>query len=414
VKNLVNYLDASAADVVLLQHDEFDVVQGKLAATGVGVELDQKRGLEVLNAQTNVHSILQIADAHVANKVFRKGFIEREQLRFVDDALNGDVAFCELGLLKAGSVEVNEGTFVDVLVGVDDARDAELKLHPEAALDAWVALLEEASGQGLLVSHAETLVNAAAQQLADDMETLRGCYDARASLCTTIAGRKALTSGISGQGRQYYASEWVADHVCGAVQAVALTGAGEVDPRLQQAASAIADVRDAVFGDSAYEAKPLTELVDCVVEAVREAGGAAEFLWWCLPVHEQRVLDELIGVKLHDQEALDGAATREASLRAEIDKTKHQLLLRQRELVVARGQLATSREQAAALKRRVAETEKQVAKTEKDLAAAKKKAIRDVRAAKESVKASRSYRLGNALGAPLRAARSVRDKLLGE
>ena len=428
VRNLVDYLQKSSADVVLLQHDEFDVVKGELVARGKGAELGQRRNLAALNAQTDARTILQIADAHVANKVFRRSLIEQEQLGFSDDAHNWDVAFCELGLLHAASVEVNPATLVDVLVGKDDARDVVLKLRPEAAVDAWQELFEEAGRQGLLDSHAETLANAAAAQLADDLETLRGCYDERAQLCAAIAGNEMLASRVACQGRPFYESDWVYDRVHGATQAVAFAGGEEVEPHLRQAAAVVKAVRDAVFGmhESGEGAavggeSSLAELVACAVGAAREAGGVAGYLWWCLPAREQQVLDQLVGTRLHDQKVLSDAEEREASMQAGLDEAQHKLLLSQRELAETKRQLASASKQLATTKKLLETAKKQHETTKKQLAEAKdrakeqkKRAKEDVKQAKEAVKASRSYRLGSAIGAPLRAVRSARDKLAGE
>ena len=221
IKGLKSRLVSSAADVMLLRHDVFDMAQGKLVFRGQGVDLGRRRDLKVINAQSDARSILQVADPHVFNKAFRRSFVERERLDFLGYDYNFDIAFCEMGLLHASAIEVCSGVPIDVLTGMDVARNAALRLCPEDAVNSWLELFEIASEQGLLLPYEKTILNAAAQQLALDMESLSECYGERAALCRAIGGSRSLAYGIPCRSESYYLSEWVYQCMCGAVQAVA-------------------------------------------------------------------------------------------------------------------------------------------------------------------------------------------------
>lgn len=380
-------LAESTADMVLFAHDECDIERGELVARGKGVDLGSRRGIRPLNATSDARSILQVADAHVANKAFRREFVSREGLDFIDSGCNCDIAFCELGLLHASAVEVGAGAPLNVMVGMETPRDMALRKAPQGAVDSWCELLLAAKQAGLYDAYERTLVNAAATQLADDMESVRASYDARAKLCEAIAGEQGAVWGIAGRGEPFYASKDVWKHMQGAALAAGFA-AGQVEDA-GACGVAVGAVREALNGAGVVD----DGLVEDAVQALCEDGGASEYLWWCLPADQQQALEQLVGSQLRAHKALAEADAREMAVQAELDAAKHELALVKRELATTKKELAAARE---------------------DLKAQEKQAIEDIQRAEEEVRSSRSYRLGNAFGAPLRAVRSVRDKLSEE
>lgn len=404
-------LVASAADAVLFKYDMYDIEQNELVARQRGVDLGARGSLKLINAQNDARSLLQMSGAHVMGKAFRRSMVEREGLSFLEYGCNYDIAFCELGLLGASAVEEGPNVGIDVLVGVADPRVAALRANPRDAVESWLELFEMAERAGLYDAHEKTLVNAAASQLADDMEDVRSCIEARAALCEAMAGERAMARGIARHGRAFFANEWVYDHMRGIVLAdeFARMLVGKTLPddiarthevlnrEVVSAVGAVCDELLAADAGDRQTAKSLTRaqegLIERAVCAMSDSEDAVEFLHWRLPDATQRVLDQLVYARVRDQRRLNESVQQVAGLQQELEVLKHQLVLTERELAAEKGKVRSR---------------------EKDLKAQKKKAAEDIKSAEDAVRASRSYRLGNALGAPMRAVRSVRDRLAGK
>lgn len=414
LKKVKACLAASAADAVLFKYDTYDIEQNELVTRQQGVDLGARGSLKPINAQNDARSLLQIASPHVTCKAFRRSMVEREGLSFLEYGCNCDIAFCELGLLGASAVEVGPNAGIDVLLGAADPRVAALRANPREAVESWLELFEMAERAGLYDAYTKTLVNAAASQLADDMEDVRSCIEARAALCEAMAGERVMARGIACHDRAFYANERVYSHMRGIVLAdeFARIRAGKnlsdditrthevLNPEVREAVSAVGAVCDELLtadagGRQTAKSSACVQegLIERAAHAMSDSEDAVEFLHWRLPDAMQRALDQLVYARVRDQRRLNESVQQVAELQHELEVLKHQLVLTERELAVEKGKVRSR---------------------ERDLKAQKKKAAKDIKSAEDAVRASRSYRLGNALGAPVRAVRSVRNRLAGE
>ena len=317
------------------------------------------------DARATTKRLLQVTGCQVLGKAFRRSAAEELGLRMLDRDGSYAIGYCVFALLGARHIGALDALWLCELSPDETGgspRDDDAAC--EDLLSAWIEVLCQAEERGLMSGFEETIVNAAADSLAEVLRT-PPAYETRSVLARRLAGDEARSYGIATRPREFYAN---ADTYAAMRAAVA-------SAELDQAANG---------GDKQSAARMLLDLVDtaqAILATVPASSVAREreraidvYLslpegdrdgYWCLPEKAQRAFEAVVVMPAKER------ACAEASL----DEEQARLAAAEGESSFLRGELDGARDEA------------------------------------QRLRTSRSFKLGQMLGLPVRVLRKVRDRL---